>query len=171
MNLPLMPRATAIWLIENTALTFSQIAEFCGLHIAEIQSLADGSMDAKMAGFNPVTSSQLTMEEIKRCENNPNAKLQLKEPQYFEEAKPSRKYTPKSKRRDRPDAIAWILKYYPDIPERDICNLIGATKIAIKSIKNKTHRNYSEIKPQNPVNLGLCSEAELDFVIAKLNRE
>ena len=171
MSLPLMPRATAIWLIENTALTFSQIAEFCGLHIVEVQSLADGSMDAQMTGFDPVTSSQLTVEEIRRCEANPNAKLQIKETQYFEEEKPYKKYTPKSKRRDRPDAIAWILKYYPDIPEQDICNLIGATKVAIKSIKNKTHRNYSEIRPQSPVTLGLCSEAELDFVVSKLNRE
>ncbi len=171
MSFPLMPKVTAIWLIENTALTFSQIAEFCGLHILEVQSLADGDMDAQMVGFDPVAASQLTVDEIKRCEANPSAKLQMKEIQYIEETKPTKKYMPRSKRQDRPDAIAWLVKYYPDIPDKDICNLLGTTRIAIKSIKNKTHKNYSNIKPRSPVALGLCSEAELDFVIAKLTRE
>ncbi len=170
MSLPLMPKATAIWLLENTALTFSQIAEFCGLHILEIQSLADGDMDAQMSGFDPITSSQLTLEEIKRCEADPGAKLQIKVSEYFAD-EPSKKYTPKAKRHDRPDAIAWLLKYYPDIPEQDICNLIGTTKSVIKTIKNKTHKNYADIKPRSPVTLGLCSSGELDFVIAKLSRD
>lgn len=171
MSLPLMPKATAIWLIENTALTFSQIAEFCGLHILEIESLADGDMDSKMTGFDPIVSSQLTLEEIKRCEENPNAKLQLKSSQYFDEKKPSKKYTPKAKRQDKPDAIAWILKYYPGIPDQDICDLVGTTKVTIKAIKNKTHKNSAIIKPRSPAVLGLCSETELDFVIAKLSRD
>lgn len=170
MSLPLMPKATAIWLLENTTLTFSQIAEFCGLHILEIQSLADGDMDAQMSGFDPITSSQLTVEEIKRCEADPDAKLQMKVSEYFSE-KPLKKYTPKAKRHERPDAIAWILKYYPDIPEQDICDLIGTTKSVIKTIRNKTHKNYADISPRSPVTLGLCSSAELDFVIAKLSRE
>ena len=165
-----MPKATAIWLIENTALTFSQIAEFCGLHILEVESLANGDMDSRMAGFDPIVSSQLTLEEIKRCEANSNTKLQLKSSQYFEENKPSKKYTPKAKRQDKPDAIAWIIKYYPDIPDQDICDLIGTTKITIKAIKNKTHKNSNTIKPRSPAVLGLCSETELDFVIAKLSR-
>ncbi len=166
-----MPKATALWLIENTVLTFSQIAEFCGLHILEVESLANGDMDSKMTGFDPIISSQLTIDEIRRCEADPAAKLQMKESEYFEEKSPSKKYTPKAKRQDKPDAIAWLVKYYPNIPDQDICDLIGTTKITIKSIKNKTHKNYSNIKPRSPVVLGLCSEAELDFVIAKLTRE
>ena len=171
MSLPLMPKATAIWLIENTALTFSQIAEFCGLHVLEVQSFADGDVDGQMIGFDPVASSQLTVDEIKRCEADPHTKLRMKESSYVEESKPARKYTPRSKRQERPDAVAWILKYYPEVPEQDICDLIGTTRVTIRSIKNKTHRNYSEIKPRSPVVWGLCSEAELDFVIAKLKRE
>lgn len=170
METPLMPKATAIWLIENTVLTFSQIAEFCGLHILEVESLADGDMDAKMAGFDPIVSSQLTVDEIRRCEADPEAKLHLKESEYFEDKKPSKKYTPRAKRQEKPDAIAWILKYYPDIPDQDICDLIGTTKATIKSIKNKTHKNSANIKPRSPVILGLCTEPELDFVIAKLSR-
>ncbi len=170
MSLPLMPKATAIWLLENTALTFSQIAEFCGLHILEIQSLADGDMDAQMSGFDPIISSQLTLEEIKRCEADPEAKLQMKVSEYFAD-KPLKKYTSKAKRHERPGAVAWLLKYYPDIPEQDICNLTGTTKNVIKAIKNKTHKNYADIKPRSPVMLGLCDSAELDFVIAKLSRE
>lgn len=170
MSVPLMPKATAIWLLENTALTFSQIAEFCGLHILEIQSLADGDMDAQMSGFDPIISSQLTLEEIRRCEANPEAKLHMKESEYFSE-KPLKKYTPKAKRRERPDAIAWLLKYYPDIPDQDICDLIGTTKSVIRTIRNKTHKNYADIKPRSPAVLGLCSNAELDFVVAKLSRD
>ena len=172
MSAPLMPKATAIWLIENTSLTFAQIAEFCCLHILEIESLANGDMDSKMAGFDPIVSSQLTIAEISRCEANPAAKLQLKTNGYLDDdKKPTRKYTPKAKRQDKPDAISWILKYYPDIPEQDICTLLGTTKATIRSIKNKTHKNAINLKPRSPVVLGLCSESELDFVIAKLSRE
>lgn len=170
-NLPLMPKATAIWLIENTSLTFSQIADFCGIHILEIESLANGDMDSKMVGFDPIVASQLTMEEIKRCESNPTAKLQLKPSEYFENSNQQKKYTPKIKRQVKPDAIAWILKYYPNIPEQDICTLIGTTKATIKSIKNKTHKAMSTLQPKSPAVLGLCTDAELDFVIAKLSRE
>lgn len=171
MNLPLMPKATAIWLIENTVLTFSQIADFCGLHILEVESLADGDMDLQMTGFDPIISSQLTIDEIRRCEANPSAKLQLKKSEYVESSTSSPRYTPKIKRQDRPDAIAWLLKYYPNIPDQDICDLIGTTKATIKSIKNKTHRNSATLKPRSPVVLGLCSEPELEFVIAKTTRE
>jgi len=172
MSLPLMPKATAIWLIENTSLTFIQISEFCGLHILEVESLANGELDTTMAGFDPIVSSQLTVEEIKRCEANPDSKLMLKINQYLEEDKKVKtKYTPRSKRQDKPDAISWILKYYPDIPEQDVCGLIGTTKITIRAIKNKTHKNSPAIKPRSPVTLGLCSEADLDFVISKLSRE
>lgn len=172
MTAPLMPKATAIWLVDNTSLTFEQIAEFCGLHILEIEAIANGELDTKMAGFDPIVASQLTVEEIKRCEQNVNAKLNLKTNPYFvEEKKLKSKYTPRSKRQDKPDAVAWIIKYYPDIPESDICKLIGTTKATIRLIKNKTHKNSSNMTPKSPASLGLCSESELDFVISKLSRE
>ncbi len=172
MNLPLMPRATAIWLVDNTSLTFKQIADFCGLHVLEVEAIANGDMDGKMSGFDPIVSSQLTVEEIKRCESDPETTLTLKtNPYFFEDKKIQKKYTPRFKRQDKPDAIAWLVKYYPELPENDICKLIGTTKGTIHSIKNKTHRNSSKLAPKSPVVLGLCSKAELDFVISKLKRE
>jgi hypothetical protein len=170
MDLPLMPKATAIWLIENTVLTFEQIAEFCGLHALEVETLADGDMDFKMAGFDPITSSQLTMEEIKRCEQDTTARLQLKTSQYFDEKFKPRKYTPKAKRQDKPDAVAWLLKYYPDIKESAICNLVGTTMHTVRAVKNKTQKSMATITPRSPSAIGLCSEAELDAVIAKVSR-
>lgn len=172
VTVPLMPKATAIWLVENTALTFEQIAEFCGLHLLEIEAMANGDMDGKMAGFDPIVSSQLTVEEIKRCERDKEEKLRLKTNPYFvEDKKYQAKYTPRFKRQDKPDAIAWLVKYYPELPDIDICKLIGTTKATIHSIRNKTHKNISILTPRNPVVLGLCSEPELDFIIAKLSRE
>ncbi|MDR0744658.1 MAG: DUF1013 domain-containing protein [Holosporales bacterium] len=172
MNLPLMPKATAIWLIENTSLTFKQISEFCGLHILEIESLANGDMDSKMLGFDPVISSQLTTNEIKRCEDDSTAKLTLNKIEIVSEGKNlNKKYTPRAKRHDKPDGIAWLIKYYPNLPEKDICDLLSTTKATIKAIKNKTHKNSSTIKPKSPVSLGLCTDAELEFVISKLTRE
>lgn len=169
---PLMPKATAIWLIENTALTFRQIAEFCELHILEIEALANGELDTSMIGFNPIVSSQLTAIEIKRCEADPVTKLQIKQNAYLDNTKIIKtKYTPRAKRQDKPDAILWIIRYYPNISEKDICNLIGTTKMTIHAIKNKTHKNSATIKPHNPVVIGLCSEAELNFMITKTLRE
>lgn len=167
-----MPKATAIWLVDNTSLTFEQIADFCGLHILEVESIANGDLDAKLAGFDPIISAQLTNEEIKRCEKDPKASLTLM-PQnnIVEESKVTKKYTPRSKRQDKPDAIAWIVKYYPELPENDVCSLIGTTKATLRSIKNKTHKNFQNIKPRSPVSLGLCSQNELDFVVSKLSRE
>ena len=168
----LMPRATAIWLLDNTALTFSQIAEFCGLHLFEVESLADGDMDKQMSGFDPIASSQLTIEEIKRCEQSPEAKLQLKVSVADKYITPKiKKYTPKAKRQDKPDAILWLVKYYPSLPDQDICELLGTTKVTVHSVRNKTHKHMSELKPRNPVNLGLCSQNDMDFIIAKLSRE
>jgi hypothetical protein len=166
-----MPKATAIWLIENTSLTFEQIADFCGLHVLEIESFANGDMDARMIGFDPIVASQLTCDEIKRCEADPEARLQLKSRLYLEPRKLSKKYTPRVKRQDRPDAVAWILKYYPHVSEHDICDLIGTTRNTIKAIRNKTHRNIAMLSPRSPVVLGLCSEVELDFVISKATRD
>ena len=172
MNLPLMPKATAIWLVENTSLTFKQIADFCGLHILEVESIADGDMDTKLAGFDPIISSQLTHEEIERCEKDPNASLNLISSDFENtNSKVSKKYTPRSKRQDKPDAIAWIVKYYPELPESDVCSLLGTTKATVRSIKNKTHKNFQSIKPRSPVAIGLCTQSELDFFVSKLSRE
>lgn len=172
-KLPLMPKATAIWLVENTSLTFEQIAEFCGLHMLEVQSIADGEFDLKMSGLDPITSAQLTADEIKRCEQDPTARLMLAYNPYFEmeKNKTSRKSTQRSKRQDKPDAIAWIVKYYPQMPDSDIIKLIGTTRATIKSIKNKTHKSYPEIEPKSPVLLGLSTQVELDFFTSKLTRE
>ena len=167
-----MPRATAIWLIDNTVLTFEQIAEFCGLHIFEIESLANGDMDSQMSGFDPIASSQLTVEEIKRCEKDPNTKLQLKlSPVLLNEKRTGKgKYTPRVKRQDKPNAILWLIKYYPELPDQDICDLLGTTKVTVHSIRNKTHKSISSLVPHNPINLGLCTEKDLNFIIAKLHR-
>jgi hypothetical protein len=165
-----MPKATAIWLIDNTSLTFEQIASFCGLHPLEIESLANGETGQHMSGFDPIVSSQLEVDEIRRCENDPTARLRLKTNMYLESESKVKKYTPKSKRSDKPDAILWLLKCYPEMPESDICSLLGTTKHTIRSIKNKTHKSSHTAKPRSPAAIGLCSEQELDLAISKLNR-
>lgn len=169
MTVPLMPKATAVWLIENTTLTFEQVANFCGLHILEVQAIADGEAAVSMIGFDPVTSGQLTAEEIKRCEADSSLSLQLTPPLTADAilGKKTSRYTPVSKRQDRPDAIAWLLKYYPAIPEAQICRLLGTTKNMIIAVRGKTHWNSANIKPRNPVQLGLCTQVELDNLIAQ----
>jgi hypothetical protein len=167
MTTPLMPKATAVWLIENTALTFEQIAEFCGIHILEIQSLADNENATRIVGFDPIASSQLTLDEIHRCENNPDERLVIRPAISADSVlgKKKTRYTPLSKRQDRPDAIAWMIKFYPDIPEIALTRLLGTTKPMIRSIKTKAHWNSSNIKPRSPVQLGFCSQIELDTLI------
>ncbi|MCX7338787.1 MAG: DUF1013 domain-containing protein [Alphaproteobacteria bacterium] len=164
MALPLMPKATAVWLIENTSLTFGQIADFCGLHILEIQAIANEESAGRLVGLDPVASSQLTLEEIKRCEQDPSADLEMRPIVNADTVlgKKRGRYTPVSKRQDRPDAIAWLLKYYPDMTELQICRLLGTTKPMIKSIKGRTHWNSANIKPKSPLLLGLCTQVELD---------
>lgn len=160
----LMPRATAVWLIENTALTFEQIAQFCHLHLLEIQTLADAETQQRITGLDPITSGQLSIEEIHRCEKDSAAHLVLK-PDFSEKIKltiKKSKYTPLSKRQDRPDAIAWLLKYHPELSDYQICKLVGTTKNTVQSVKQKTHWNSPNIKPRDPVNLGLCSQSELN---------
>jgi hypothetical protein len=166
-----MPRATAIWLIENTALTFEQIANFCGLHLLEVESLANEDGDTHMAGFDPIASSQLDVDEIRRCESDPTMRLILKTNRYVDGEWKSSKYTPKARRHDKPDAILWMLKCYPEMPESDICSLLGTTRATVRSIKNKTHRSMQTLKPRSPIVLGLCSEPELDLVTLKLKRD
>ena len=166
MSNPLMPKATALWLIDNTSLTFSQIAEFCGLHLLEVQTIADQTSSSQGTGLDPITSGQLTWSEIHRCEKDHTQKLCLTPSTLVDlSRKKKAKYTPLSKRQDRPDGIYWILKNYPHVPDSVICSLIGTTKSTIQSIKNKTHWNSANIKPRNPVLLGLCTKSELENVI------
>ena len=169
MSLPLMPKATAVWLVENTSLTFEQIAQFCGMHTLEIQAIADGDVGASMMGMNPIANGQLTQEEITRCEADENATLKPNVsdlPALMTRSKGAR-YTPMAKRQDKPDAIAWLLKHRPDMTDAQIRKLIGTTKNSIDAIRSKTHWNMANIKARNPVLLGLCSEADLERAVAE----
>lgn len=170
MSTPIMPQGTAVWLIENTALTFEQIAKFCGMHIVEVQALADDQVSTGMIGEDPIRLGQLTREEIERCTKNPSASLTLTAPKFAIKQKTKRKYTPLLKRQERPDAIAWLLKYYPNMPDSDIASLLSTTKTTVASIRNKTHARMNELKPRDPVLLGFCSQVELDRVTSALKR-
>jgi hypothetical protein len=172
MALPLMPKATAVWLVENTALSFEQIAAFCGLHSLEIQAIADGEVAVGMVGMDPVANGQLTKEEIERCEADPNRRLQLRVadlPQVAARSKGPR-YTPITKRGDKPDAIAWLLKHHPELSDAQICRMIGTTKPTIASVRDRTHWNATNIKPRSPVLLGLCTHRELEEALAQVVR-
>ena len=167
MALPLMPKATAVWLVENTALSFEQIADFCGMHALEIQAIADGEVATGIVGFDPIVSGQLTRAEIERCEADPDAHLTITRsdvPQPRAKQKGAR-YTPVSKRQDRPDAIAWLIKHHTELSDAQIGKLLGTTKATIQAIRDKTHWNAPNIKARNPVTLGLCSEADLEKAV------
>jgi hypothetical protein len=172
MSNPLMPKATAVWLIENTALTFEQVAKFCGLHILEVQTLADSETTQGMVGFDPIASGQLSLEEIQRCEKNPDAHLQISTAVTADSVlgKKRSRYTPLAKRQERPDAIAWLLKYYPDLNDSQVSRLVGTTKATISSVRSKSHWNAQNIKPRNPVQLGFCTQSELDSVVGNLKK-
>ncbi len=159
----LMPRATAIWLIENTGLTFKQISAFCELHILEVNGIADGEITGKMPGINPITNKILTEQEIKKCEKNPKLKLTIKKTNLPKPRKISKgaKYTPLAKRHERPSSIIWLLKKFPSITDSEICKLLRTTKNTVDSIKNKTHWNIENIISKDPTKLGLCSEKEI----------
>ena len=172
MNNPLMPKSTAVWLIDNTALTFEQISKFCNLHILEVQGIADGEVAVGIQGKNPVTSGELTLAEIKRCEDDSTQFLNKLEdiiPLSSEINKNKKSFTPASRRQLIPDAIAWFIKYYPDLTDAQIIKLIGTTKNTIKSIKNREHWNMQNISPRDPVLLALCKQSELNeaIVVAK----
>ena len=173
MALPLMRKATAVWLVENTSLTFLQIANFCGLHELEVSGIADGEVASGIRGMDPITSNQLTKKEIKRCELDPNSKLELiVNPATIGETKRrGPRYTPLSKRQDKPTAIAWLVKFYPDLPDSQIIKLVGTTKPTIKAIRERSHWNITNIVPTDPVLLGLCKQVELDSAIAKLDKK
>lgn len=159
-----MPKATAVWLVENTSLTFEQIADFCGMHALEVQAIADGEAAVGMHGRDPIACGELTKAEIDRCAGNPDLRLRSAEASIpMPEARPKgARYTPVAKRGDRPDAIAWLIKHYPELSDAQVCKLIGTTKATIDKIRDRTHWNASNIKPRNPCGLGLCSETELE---------
>jgi len=164
---PLMPHATASWLVDNSALSFDQIAEFCGLHILEVQAIADDTASIKYTGRDPVRAHEITMEEIHKGESNPDYRLKmLKGPEPVRRTKGPR-YTPVSKRQDKPDGIAWILRNHPEVSDGAIGKLIGTTRTTIAAIRDRTHWNISNITPKDPVTLGLCSQRELDALVAK----
>ena len=164
---PLMPHATASWLVDTTALTFEQIAEFCGLHILEVQAMADDLASSKYTGRDPVRAGELTNAEIERGQANPAYRLQMhKAPINVSRTKGPR-YTPVSKRQDKPDGIAWILRHHPEISDAAIGKLIGTTRNTIAAIRDRSHWNISNITPKDPVTLGLCSQRELDAIVAR----
>ncbi|MEO1330939.1 MAG: cell cycle transcriptional regulator TrcR [Pseudomonadota bacterium] len=166
MNTPLMPKATAVWLVDNTTLTFDQIAEFVGMHPLEIAGIADGEVAVGIKGFDPVANNQLSREEIEKAENDPKRSLKLlKPPKTPEQKKKAPRYTPLSKRQDRPAAIAWLVRNHPELADSQISKLLGTTKQTIEAIRNKTHWNSSNIVPVDPVALGLCRQLDLDAAV------
>ena len=168
-----MRKATAVWLLDNTTLTFRQIASFCGLHELEVSGIADGEVASGIRGIDPIINSQLTAEEIKKCEADEQLDLQLyKNPAAVGEKK-SRgpKYTPLSKRQDKPAAIAWLVKFHPEITDGQISKLIGTTKNTIKAIRERTHWNINNLTPIDPVILGLCKQIELQKILDKIPKE
>lgn len=170
---PLMPKATAVWLVDNTSLTFDQIATFCGLHALEVKGIADGDVAQGIKGLDPVTSGQLTREEIEAAEKDSARKLHLAEPKVTVPETPPRKgprYTPVSRRQDRPNAVLWILRNHPELKDSQIMRLVGTTKPTITQIRDRTHWNAPNLTPQDPVTLGLCSQIDLDNEVKKAAR-
>ena len=169
MPLPLMPKATAVWLIDNTSLTFDQIAEFCGLHPLEVKGIADGEVAIGIQGRDPVPDGELTREEIERCLADPKARLNMADSDVPRpQARTSGpKYTPVTKRQDRPNAIMWLLRYHSEFSDAQVCRLVGTTKPTINSVRERTHWNMANLKPIDPVSLGMCSQVELDEAVTK----
>ena len=164
---PLMPHATATWLVDNTGLSFTQIAEFCGLHILEVQAMADDLAGTKYTGRDPVHAGELTLAEIEKGQADPSYSLKMhKAPLEVSRTKGPR-YTPVSKRQDKPDGIAWILRNHPEVSDAQISKLIGTTRNTITAIRERTHWNIQNIQAKDPVTLGLCSQRELDAIVAK----
>ena len=169
MSKPLMAKATAVWLVDNTTISFKQIADFCGLHELEVQGIADGDVAAGVKGFDPIANNQLTQDEIDKAEKDPLYKLELKfnPAAVGEEKRRGPRYTPLSKRQDRPAAILWLVKFHPELTDGQIGKLVGTTKPTIQSIRERTHWNISNIQPIDPVALGLCKQSELDAAVQK----
>jgi len=164
---PLMPKGKAVWLLDNTVLTFQQVSTFCGLHELEVQAIADGEVAIGMHGMSPVTAGELTKEEIIRCESDSNLQLSIITAKHPDSARKNKgaRYTPVAKRQDRPNAISWLLKNYPELKDSQISKLVGTTKPTINAIRERSHWNSANITPQNPVGLGLCIGDELEKAV------
>lgn len=170
MTQPLMPKATAMWLINNTALTFEQIADFCTLHVLEVKAMADETHPERIIPLDPVMTGQIKREDIEAAEKDPRKRLVLNKSKYEAPEKKGKgrpRYTPVSRRQDRPDAIYWLLRNHPEVNDAEIGKLIGTTKSTIESIRNKSHWNSSNLKPVDPVTLGLCTQLELDLAVSR----
>jgi uncharacterized protein len=172
---PLMPKATAVWLVENTSLSFEQIADFCKLHPLEVKGIADGEVAAGIKGLDPVGTNQLTREEIDRGQADPNHRLKQAPPKVkLPEVKPTRRgprYTPVSRRQDRPNAILWLLRNHPELKDAQIMRLVGTTKTTIQQVRDRSHWNAQHLTPMDPVTLGLCSQIDLDFEVQRAAKE
>ena len=169
---PLMPKATAVWLVENTSLSFEQIAEFCGLHVLEVKGIADGDVAQGIKGMDPISNGQLTREEIALAEEDHDHHLHLAEAKVdIPEVKTKKgpRYTPVSRRHDRPNAVVWLLRNHPELTDADLMKLIGTTKATIAKIRERSHWNAANIKAVDPVTLGLCSQMELDLAVSRVN--
>jgi len=166
----LMPKATAVWLVDNTSLTFEQIADFCGLHPLEVRGIADGDVARDIRGVDPITGGQLTREELDKAQADSNYRMKAVVSRHAELLKPTKsgpKYTPVSRRQDRPDAIAWFVRNHPEVTDAQIAKLLGTTKATIESVRSRTHWNSANIKPVDPVTLGLVGQLALDEVVRK----
>jgi len=170
----LMSKATAVWLVENTTLTFDQIAEFCSLHPPEVQGIADGDVAAGMRGLDPVQAGQLSREELEKAEKDPNYRMRVQESKVrlpdLKRAKGPR-YTPVSKRQDRPNAIQWLIRNHPELKDAQIIRLVGTTKSTIQSVRERSHWNSTNLQPLDPVTLGLCTQIDLDFEVNRASKD
>ena len=168
----LMPKATAVWLVDNTALSFDQIATFCKLHPLEVKAIADGESAQGIKGLDPISTGQLSREEIARAEANPAHKLKLSEPKVRvpESKRKGPRYTPVSKRQDRPNAILWLVRNHPELKDAQISRLVGTTKSTIEQIRERTHWNSANLTPMDPVTLGLCSQIDLDLEVERASK-
>jgi len=171
---PLMPKATAVWLVENTALSFDQIADFCKLHPLEVKAIADGDAAQGIKGLDPIQTGQLTREEIVKAENDQGYRLKLAEAKVrLPEAKRKKgpRYTPVSRRQDRPNAILWLVRNHPELKDSQVMRLVGTTKSTIQAIRERTHWNAPNLQPMDPVTLGLCSQIDLDLEVQRAAKE
>jgi hypothetical protein len=174
MSTPLMPKATAVWLVENTALSFDQIADFCKLHPLEVKAIADGDAAQGIKGLDPVSTGQLSREQIEAAEGDPDARLQMSDPKVrLPEAKKKKgpRYTPVSRRQDRPNAILWLVRNHAELKDAQIMRLVGTTKSTIQGIRERTHWNAANLQPMDPVTLGLCTQIDLDFEVQRAAKE
>jgi uncharacterized protein len=172
---PLMPKATAVWLVENTSLSFEQIADFCKLHPLEVKGIADGEVAAGIKGLDPVSTGQLTREEIERAQANPDYRLKVAESRVklpeMKRTKKGPRYTPVSRRHDRPNAILWLVRNHPELKDAQIMRLVGTTKTTIQQVRERTHWNSASLAPMDPVTLGLCSQIDLDFEVQRAAKD